>query len=147
MLINLSLNKIKPLFEEEVSRIALDSRNEKGQSLYDIMIYYIRDNNEVERQIKDGIAIFFNQLGADDLCIKRGDSNYDMYLPDFAKENEEYAIGILVRYVSLNAVSTWLGEKAHPLTQLFLERTKSALLQAVTIFTTRKRPRRYESRN
>lgn len=101
-------NKILPLIEKEVSRVAASAFAEDGTPLYDAIVIRSRDTDTVKDMIDDAATAMLTRL-ADIATYSSGLFEFD--IPE-ERTHDITTIGKVVdKFIVMNACSTWMIQK------------------------------------
>lgn len=101
-------NKILPLIEKEVSRVAASAFAEDGTPLYDAIVIRSRDTDTVKDMIDDAATAMLTRL-ADIATYSSGLFEFD--IPE-ERTHDITTIGKVVdKFIVMNACSAWMIQK------------------------------------
>lgn len=101
-------NKITPLIEREVSRVAASAFAEDGTPLYDAIVITSRDADTIKEMIEDAATAMLTRL-SDVATYSSGLFEFD--IPE-ERTHDIMTIGNVVeRFIVMNVVSAWMIQK------------------------------------
>ena len=101
-------NKVLPLIEREISRVAASAFAEDGSPLYDAIIPYSRDVDVLKELIEDALTAMLTRL-SDIATLSSNLLEFD--IPE-ERTHDINTIGKAIdRYVVMNVCSAWMIQK------------------------------------
>lgn len=101
-------NKITPLIEKEVSRVAASAFAEDGTPLYDGIVITSRDTDTIKEMIEDAATAMLTRF-SDIATYSSGLFEFD--IPE-ERTHDIMAIGkVIERFIVMNVVSAWMIQK------------------------------------
>ena len=101
-------NKITPLIEKEVSRVAASAFAEDGTPLYDGIVITSRDTDTIKEMIEDAATAMltrFSDIATYSSCL------FEFDIPE-ERTHDIMAIGkVIERFIVMNVVSAWMIQK------------------------------------
>jgi hypothetical protein len=131
---NVEYDTIKPIVEEEISRVATRSYVE-GSSLYDAIRVTSRDESTLERLFSDALTTIQTRFVEFVHCIV--ENELDFNLPDLPCVYEDGAKRELNRFIEYSMVAQWLEEKGNQESTLYTDRAAAALNKAERMLLSR----------
>lgn len=128
--------------DEEASKAAQRAVGKEGQLLYDALLIYSKDKNEVEQSIRDAMdTVALRLADMSKLTLASRIYNLSLYAPDVA-ETQEVLEREIIRYVALKVVADWFTKRYPDTGNYYSEMAASVLTKVVTAARTRKMPER-----
>ena len=101
-------NKITPLIEREVSRVAASAFAEDGTPLYDAIVTTSRDTDTIKEMIEDAATTMLTRF-SDIATYSSGLLEFD--IPE-ERTHDIMTIGkVIERFIVMNVVSAWMIQK------------------------------------
>lgn len=101
-------NKITPLIEKEVSRVAASAFAEDGTPLYDAIVITSRDADTIKEMIEDAATAMLTRF-SDIATYSSGLFEFD--IPE-ERTHDIMTIGkVIERFIVMNVVSAWMIQK------------------------------------
>ena len=101
-------NKITPLIEKEVSRVAASAFAEDGTPLYDTIVITSRDADTIKEMIEDAATAMLTRF-SDIATYSSGLFEFD--IPE-ERTHDIMTIGkVIERFIVMNVVSAWMIQK------------------------------------
>lgn len=117
-------NKITPLIEREVSRVAASAFAEDGTPLYDGIVITSRDADTIKEKIEDAATAMLTRF-SDITTYSSGLFEFD--IPE-ERTHDIMTIGkVIERFIVMNVVSAWMIQKHTAKAEEFGVRATDAL--------------------
>lgn len=136
---DIDFDKILPVVEEEVSRVASRSYSDDGSALYDGIRIVSRDEETLRRLHGDVTDVLLAKFHSFVASVFKEPNVIEFYLPDLPDYYEERIKTVLDRFVSMGIVGRWLQERGGSEFQMYLERSEASIAEAELLMLTRKK--------
>lgn len=140
--------RLFPLIEEEVSRVADETYADDGSSLYDAIIITSNDLNTIHRLEDDAVNTLIRRV--QDICTYTAEregideegedvilpAEMEFDVPDFDEHLEEVTDAEITRYIVLNTCAAWFQSRCTSKVEEYTLRGQVAMDKAVEYLKT-----------
>lgn len=141
VVIEINRDNVLESVKEEVSRVAASAYDNDGQSLYDAIMIYSRDESTLNKLFDDALSHLTDRTrDILDKYTKTSDTERELeyYLPDFNDTLTDMVNADVIRYMVQHITAQWLIEKQYKRAEEFVAHAGAVLDETIEHLKIRK---------
>lgn len=141
VVITINRDNVLERVREEVSRVAASAYDGEGQSLYDAIMVYSRDEDALKRLFSDALSHFMERtrdILTKHTSVSATEHQLEYYLPDFNDTLMGMVITDVVRFMVQHITAQWLIEKQYKRAEEYVAHANAVLDETIEHLKIRK---------